>query len=96
MRQQGSSNRATKVKKKQLKVIYSFTTKDAFKTARTVFTTKRCTLDQGIFIDKQENTKLKEKRQVALEQARGGVQKQKAQFEPDLLLSTQFKPLAPH
>jgi hypothetical protein len=43
-------------------VIYSFDTNEALKSARNVFTTKRNSLDQGVFIDKQECQKLREKR----------------------------------
>ena len=68
METEGSTGRSTKVKKKQLKVIYSFDSKDQFKNARNAFSSKRPQLDTGVFIDKQESAKLKEKRQNQLNQ----------------------------
>jgi len=58
----GCSSRTTKVKKKQLKVIYSFEGKEQFKNARNTFSNQRQFLDPGVFIDKQESAKLKDKR----------------------------------
>jgi len=90
MEVEGSTGRTTKVKKKQLKVIYSFDTKEQFKNARNTFTSIRPSLDTGVFIDKQESAKLKEKRQNQLNQdiygnAKPGQQSQ--EFRPQQMFN---------
>lgn len=86
MRAEGSFDRTTKVKKKQLKVIYSFDSKEAFKSARNTFTNKRHLLDTGVFIDKQESAKLKDKRQALLNQdAYGNRSSDKPAMNPQFL-----------